>query len=461
MSYEEFYAKVEETAKQLKQAEEPLRIITHLDTDGLTSASILIKALKREGKIFAVSTVKQINEALIVKLAREKYPTIIFLDLGSGNIQQITSFIKEKNVFIIDHHQIQDVPFSGYHLNPLFFNISPEEISASGISYLIAKAFNKENKDSSYLALIGAIGDMQEKRGFTGINAEIIKDASMLEVKTGLRMFGTQTRPLHKALEYSSDPYIPGVTGSEANAINFLEELGIPVRENGKYRKLTNLSAEETKKLVTAIILKRMGSEETPEDIFGPTYLLKNEEEELPTKELKEFSTLLNCCGRLNKASFGIGTCLNDPLLKQKAVDLLVSYRRELITALNWFYLNKKTPSVIEEENFTIINAEENIRDTLIGTVCSILVNSNIYHAGTIILGLAHTLDNNTKISIRIVGSKKVNLKEILGEITKKLGYESGGHKAAAGSLIPIEKEEEFIDTATSILKKRVIEEKV
>ena len=459
MSYEEFYARIEETAKQFRNQEGPIRVITHLDTDGLTSASILIKALKREEKIFIVSVVKQITEQVLTQIAKESYPVVMFLDLGSGNLQQINNLLKEKTVFILDHHQMQESSFSGYHINPLLFNVSSQEISGAGLAYLFAKALNIKNRESAHLAIIGAIGDMQEKKGFSGINAEILKEASTIEVKMGLRMFGTQTRPLHKVLEYSYDPYIPGVTGSESHAIHFIEEMGIPLKENGKFRKLMHLSSEETKKLITAIIVKRLGSEKTPEDIFGPIYLLKDEEEELPTKDLKEFSTLLNCCGRMNKPSLGIGTCLNDPDFKQKAIELLFSYKREIITSLNWFYAHRKTEAVKEEENFVIIHAEENIKDTLIGTICSILTNSGVYKEGTILLGLAHTLDNNVKISMRVVGKKEINLKEILGEITKRVGCESGGHNYAAGSLIPQEKEQEFLESALVILKKRAMEE--
>ena len=301
MSYEEFYAKIEEVAQQLKHQETPFHIITHLDTDGLTSASILIKALKREEKTFAVSVVKQITEQLLTRLSREPCSTIVFLDLGSGNLQQIASFLKNKTIIILDHHQIQESSFSCHQINPLQYDLNPYEISGAGITYIFAKAMNKKNKDSAYLAILGAIGDRQENKGFIGLNSEILKEATNIEVKTGLRMFGTQTRSLHKVLEYSYDPYIPGITGNETNAVHFLEEIGIPIKDNGKFRKLVHLSQEETKKLITSIILRRLGSEKSPEDILGNIYLLKDEEEELPTKDLKEFSTLLNCCGRLNK----------------------------------------------------------------------------------------------------------------------------------------------------------------
>jgi len=455
-----FFDAVMKAASSLKKEEGPIHVITHLDSDGLTSAAIMTKALKREGKIFVLTVVKQIADSLLQRLAKESYPIVMFLDLGSGNLSKISNILKEKTVYVLDHHQIQEATIE-FHINPLLFDLSGQDISGAGVSYLFAKALNPLNKENAHLAILGAIGDMQENKGFSGLNAEILKDATNLEIKNGLRMFGAQTRPLHKILEYSYDPYIPGVTGSEAQSMRFLEETGIPLRENGKYRKLIQLSPEEVKKLITAIILRRLGSEQNPEDIFGNSYLVKDEEDELPTKDLKEFSTLLNCCGRMNKPSLGIGTCLNDSNLKQKAIELLVSYKLEIITALNWFHSNRKNPCIQEEESFILINAEDHMRDTLIGTLCSIISRSGVYKEGALIIGLAHTLDDNTKISVRCVGNADVNAKEILNEITKRIGYEAGGHPQAAGSLIPQEKEIEFLQIASAYLKKRAIEEVV
>ncbi len=310
----------------------------------------------------------------------------------------------------------------------------------------------------AFLAIIGAIGDVQEtKDGFIGINKEILEDAissGNLEVKRGLRMFGSQTKPLYKVLQYSTDPYIPGITGNSDASIELLSQLKI-----NHTKKLIHLSEEEIKNLVAAIIVKRMGSEAEPEDVLGNIYILKDKEEPSPTRDLKEFSTLLNSCGRLNKPSLGIGTCLNDQKSYDLALNLLIKYKGELIESLNWFFRNRNSKEVIESQGLTIINAEDNIKDTLIGTVTSMISKSNIYQPETILISLAHTLDNNTKISIRVSGfkSSKVDLKNILETITKKIGYPTGGHKFAAGSIIPQEKEQEFIKIALENLTENFI----
>ena len=440
----EFLDAVNLAVSKFKELNSPVRIISHLDCDGLTSASILSSAFQKQDIKFSLSIIPNLTETILKQLSLEDYKTYFFLDLGSGMLKEIEKTLPEKTIFILDHHQPQDSLTNINHINPHLFDIDGSEISAAGITYFFAKELNKENIRLSHLGIIGAIGDMQGKNGFSEIINLILDDAvkaDKIEIKKGLRMFGAQTKPLLKLLLYSTDPYIPGITGNESEVHKFLNELDI-----SPDKKLTNLTEEETKKLVTAIILKRLGSEENPEDIFGFNYLLKDEPDESPTKDAKEFSTLLNSCGRLGKPSVGIGVCLNDKLSKQKANEILTQFKMELINSLDWFYSARSSPSVIEKPGFVIINAENKIKSSMIGTLTSMISNSNLYPQNTILVSMAHTPEEEIKVSARVCGrGKDINLKQILNNITNLIGVESGGHNYAAGSIIPLEKEQEFI----------------
>ncbi|MBS3155560.1 DHH family phosphoesterase [Candidatus Woesearchaeota archaeon] len=344
-------------------------------------------------------------------------------------------------------------------VNPHLFDIDgTREISGSGVVYLFARFLNAENKDLAYLAIIGSLGDVQEEyinNEQFKINNEILNDAvssGKIKIDRGLRMFGLQTRSLHKLLEYSTDPYIPGITGSEENSLQFLNELNIPVKTiDNKWRRLCDLNEEELKKLVTGIVLRRMGSEEKPEDVLGEIYTLVEEDELAPTRNAKEYATLLNACGKLGKASLGIGVCLDDKKSKEKAIELLLDYKREIIKSLNWFYSNRKTNLIIEDKNFVLINTENHLRDTIVGVLTSIISKSNLYNDNTILVAMAYTPDDQIKVSLRGVNSN-IDMKKLLGKINEKMSIEFGGHTAAAGCLIPLEKEKEFIEVAKDIL---------
>ena len=444
---------IENAIKEFKLLDnKPIYLVSHLDCDGITAASIMIKVLKRENKKFILNIVKQLNENTIKEISLENYKVIIFADLGSGYIKLINKYLKDKKVFIFDHHLPED--FNNYknivHVNPhLLQDKYYNSISGSGITYLFAKTLNHENIDLAHLAVIGIIGDLQN---FDNINKEILEDAINQEkilVKYGLKMFGSQTKPLNKILQYSTDLYIPGVSGNEEGVFLFLSELGINYFENGRIKRIIDLNEDELKKLTTGIILKRLGSEKNPEDVFGNIYLLKDELDD-NLKDAREFSTLLNCCGRLNKPSIGIGVCLDNFSFKEKANELLKQYKLELINGLNWFYNNKD--KFVKGENFVVINSENNIRETLIGTIVSMISRSNIYKDRTILIGMAYTLDNNIKISVRQCNSD-YNLVEIMENIIRDYGT-SGGHKQACGALISMERELEFINKSKEVLSK-------
>lgn len=447
----------------------PVRLVSHLDADGICAASIMIKLLNTQNIRYSISIVTQLQSNIIDEISHEDYLNYIFTDLGSGQLSNIVKKLPGRNILILDHHEPETtdkLPDNIIHINPHLQGIDGSlEISGSGVVYLFSKTLTGKT-DLAHIAVIGAIGDVQEHKGFLTLNDEILREAienKKIKVITGLRLFGCQTKPLHKVLEYSTDPFIPGVTGSESGCIQFLHEIGINPKTESGWKKLVHLSDEDLKKLVTGIVMKRL-DEVNPEDVLGPVYILKGEEDESPTRDAKEFSTLLNACGRLNKASLGIGTCLGDDKIKKRAIQSLANYKRELVNALKWYEKNKGTENVITGDGFIIINAQDHILPTIVGTLASILAKSQDIKENTYIMSLAQLIDNNTKISMRISGIKPrqdIDLRSIVSEVVSIVGGEAGGHQFAAGAVIPTDKEEEFILVAKEVLEKRCLEEAV
>ena len=83
---------------------EVIRLISHLDADGISAASIMIKLLNSDNRKYSVSIVPQLNRAVIVQFASESYNCFIFTDLGSGLLSEIQELLKGKKVFVLDHH---------------------------------------------------------------------------------------------------------------------------------------------------------------------------------------------------------------------------------------------------------------------------------------------------------------------------------------------------------------------
>ena len=469
--YEQFNEQLINAASEFKKIDkkEIIRVISHLDADGISACAIMIKLLNNDNRKYSVSIVQQLNRNVLEQLASEPYKCFIFTDIGSGVLRDVKEALKDKKVFVLDHHSFEAVDRFGnvVFVNPHTCGIDGgREISGAGVVFRFACAVDKSMEEIAHIAIVGAIGDLQEQSGFLRLNEEILKIAvekGKIKVDKGLRIFGSQTKPLHKALEYCTDPYIPGVSGSESGAIQFLYQIGIEPKNGSGWKKIVHLDEEEMKKLVTGIIMKRL-NEANPDDVLGNVYILPHEEEESPTRDAKEFATLLNACGRLGRASLGIGACLGDKKIRQQAIRSLGDYKKEIVNALNWYHKNKFNEDVFWGSGFVIINAKTNVMSTMIGTLASILSKSNIMTNNTFILSMAQALDGNTKISLRTTNNVNGNLdlKNIIEEIINGIGNsESGGHQNAAGAVIPTDKESYFIAQAKEVLGKYAMEEKI
>jgi RecJ-like exonuclease len=423
----------------------PIKVISHYDADGITSAAIFSRALSRWNKKFSLQIVKSLEEDFIKNLPEDHI--LIFLDLASNSLD----FLKEKKteVFILDHHEIvQQIPKNVTLINPLLFK--EDMISGAGICYLFAKAISTHNRDLANLAIIGMVGDVLEKNIGKNYN-DILKDAETI-IKKGLLIYPS-TRPLNKALEYSSNPYIPGVTGSAKGVFELLREANIERNAEG-YKALYELSEEEMSRLITAIML-RCHEQEKSHEMIGNLYLIKFFNK---LEDARELSALINACSRMDYPEVALGFCLGNKLSKEKAEKIYVEYKQHLVSALRFIEESEK----IQGRDYTIIQARDNIKDTIIGTVASILSHSPIYKEGTMIIALAYDQDK-VKVSARIAGRHGRNVREVLSQVVVPLGGEVGGHPNAAGCLISKEKESIFIDELrkTLELEQKKVEDKI
>ncbi|MEM3370075.1 MAG: DHH family phosphoesterase, partial [Candidatus Woesearchaeota archaeon] len=137
--FEELLRHVEECAAEFKKIphSETIRVISHLDCDGIASAAIITKALNRLNRKYAISVVQQLDERQIAALSREDYKNFIFTDIGSGQLSKISEALKGRRVFILDHHEVEHFKSEGvHHINPHMFNIDgSNNISGAGCTF--------------------------------------------------------------------------------------------------------------------------------------------------------------------------------------------------------------------------------------------------------------------------------------------------------------------------------------
>lgn len=454
-----FLEQLQRTAKVFRTVarQKKVRLFSHLDADGLCSAAIITRMMLREGINFELRIVKQLTADVIEKIDASENDVFLFTDLGSGQLDRLQKLFEKTQVFILDHHDsLKTSHINLFHMNPLAF--AEEGISSSMICYMFAKAINLENADSVDLAVVGAVGDEQdEKWEFKGVARKIVEEGETIGkivVTKGMRLYGRNSRPLHKALANSFDPFIPGISGNESAAVQFLSDIGLNLKHEEEWKKLKDLTTEEQQKLASAIIIERMKlSDVTAEDIFGDNYTLIGRPEML--QDAREFATLLNACGRLGRYDVAVRLCLNEANAMNLAVEILDQYRKILSESLEVFRAN---PQIVQKTSFANYLVFENkIPDTIVGTITSIAINSEMVDASRPVFGLVDTENGMVKISARVSKEvKNLNLRDIVLLAAKSSGGEAGGHKMAAGGLIQKGREKEFIQAADKVIEEQL-----
>ena len=183
--YDLFKKKVIKTADAFKEIDkkECIRVISHLDSDGISSAAIFLNAMNNRKQTYCLRVVKQLSEEILLELKQESYKYYVFTDLGSGQYDLIKKYLGDRNILILDHHNYdtkikEKMPKNITLVNPHSYDIDGSiEISGAGVVYLFVEALDEKNKKTAHLAVIGAIGDVQENDGFPLLTKEILKTA--------------------------------------------------------------------------------------------------------------------------------------------------------------------------------------------------------------------------------------------------------------------------------------------
>ncbi len=459
----EIATKLFSKAREFLKNSRELVVVSHYDADGLTAGAIATLILDRLGVEYKIHPVKKLDEKTVKDLANEG-EMFWFVDLGSGQLDTIESIIGG-DYLVCDHHEtISTVSIRGIHINAheLGFDGSTE-ISGAGVTYLLGKFIDPKNVDLSAIAIVGAVGDMQDSTGkLVGKNREILSDgvsSGVITVLTDLRLFGRYTRPLIQFLSYSSDPVIPGLTGNDSGCARFLSDLGIPVKRGDKWLTYMDLSHEERKRLVSGLYVYALSNgldEDTIKTMFGEVYELSKESKESYTRDAKDFATLLNACGRHGEMITGIMVARGDREgYYDKAVQILQRHKRAIHDAIKWALAN----GLDTFDEMYVLDGRGKIEDSIIGIVAGMLYNAGAVPRDKPIIALASDEDGNIKISGRgnwDLIRRGLHLGNAMKSLATELGGAGGGHNIAAGATISPEKKDEFLDKLSKELKRQL-----
>ena len=429
-------------------------VASHIDADGLTAAGIMSTALDRAGVERKTLFFRQLDLPALETIADLGADLVIFTDLGSGMQSEILEM--KLSAVVADHHRPRGSGIE-LHINPHLVGLDgATHLSGSGSTFLLARALARacsrsgENDDLSGLAIVGAVGDLQDMaRGrLIGLNRIILKmgvEAKVLSFGRDLKLFGKQTRPVFKMLEFSSDPYIPGLSGDEDACIFFLKEQGIGLKGE-RWRRWIDMSPDEKGKIASALLRRglRAGlSNPQLERLVGEVYTLLAEQEGTELRDASEYSTLLNATARYGHSGVGLSVCLGDRGSGlEEARHLLNEHRQNLVNGLKLV----KDQGIVPLAHLQYFDAGDRILDTIVGIVAGMSFQTADRRKP--ILAFARSDEGKLKVSARgtqdLVRSG-LNLAEAISQAAEKVGGVGGGHNVAAGATIPPEAREEFL----------------
>ena len=436
------------------KSKKSISITTHIDCDGLTSGSIIAKALIREGAKCTLRTSKEFSKNIVESFKTDSRDFHIVTDLGGGFAKELNQTLGDDWI-ILDHHQISEEEKDNQNvINAWKYGIDGgSEICAGGMAYLAAMALDEKNSDLSEIAVVSALGDRQDqgdRKSFTGKNFEIAntaKELGLVEIDLDLLLVGRETRPLAEAIAFTSQPFIEGLTWNKETCLSILKSSGIKLKEEGRWRVPAELTEEE-KKLVIKTITDFSPDKNTTEvmsELIGYTYTFPKEDKRSFLRDGREYSTMLNSCGRINRSGVGMAICMGDRnQVLTEGEGILTDYRKKIKEYMN--ILSNERWRISENENCIMVNGEDIVPETMTGTISSLIAGSP-KNIGKIVILRTRGEGNTIKFSSRkSFGCKsKINLSELMRTGAEKFDGIGGGHNAAAGAKITKDKLDEFL----------------
>ena len=425
-----------------------IEIISHMDTDGISSAALLSKALDRLEIRHNVRFVRMLYEDIVEGL--DPADLTIFTDLGSSQLENLRGKFLGHDAIIVDHHDPNKI--EGWqeliHFNAHHHGLDGvQEISGAGMTYLVARELDRKNKDLSALAVIGAIGDIQNAWGkFLSYNREIVKDAvatGTIEQKTDLMLYGRYSRPIFKALQYFTDPYIHGISNSAQGCVNLLRELNIPMKSDSGWRRPADLSESEKQKLATELIARAYTN--VPEElvqyvpglIIGEAYTRLGEDNWPALRDAGEFSTCINSTARHEQPQIGLEVAKGDRGgYYQAMLKLLRQHRRNVARGME--FIEDNGLKLGPRGYLQYFDATGSINDMLVGTIANLTLGRGDCDPYKPLVGMVGDA-GVYKISARcskLLFLKGLDMSKEIRDAADVSGGEGGGHAVACGAQI-------------------------
>lgn len=178
-----FVGAIAQTASQIRSefAHEPCILLHHNDADGIASGAILSAAFSRLGMRVSRYCLEKPFPPVVRRILEDREERLLVVaDFGSGMLSQFLALKHPEGLLLLlDHHQLEAGHTRGIEgclvLNPLMCGIDAgSTVSAATVCTLFAEALSTDNRDLSWLGVVGWQGDGQQD---VGLNHLVLSSA--------------------------------------------------------------------------------------------------------------------------------------------------------------------------------------------------------------------------------------------------------------------------------------------
>jgi single-stranded DNA-specific DHH superfamily exonuclease len=419
-----------------------LRIVSHYDADGIAAGATAAGGLATCDRQFHLTMAKGFGPDLVDRLKKEGNDIVLFLDMGSGQIEELEELAG--SIVVLDHHKPVRKSKKVLQVNPHFYGVDGmTECCASTLALLLAVALDHSNWKLAPVSLAGIVGDRQHMGGMKGVNRQVLDEAVEKELVTTQKSLNLKGSTVGKAITESVDPYFVGLSGRNENVLAFLDSMNIDPET-----PLGSLDEFYRRKLTSMLSLRLMGQGCRPETV-----------EELVTEVLwvpsmglsaADLADLLNACGRLDHESLGVALSLGDRQALEEANSLRSEYNGRLMQRL----LAIESDGVEQKDSLQHFDLDE---ASMAGAVCG-LAMQYILDQSKPTLALSEA-GSDIKVSSRgtkYLVSKGLDLAAALRSAAEGVGGVGGGHAVAAGATIPADKKDGFLASCDAAVHKQI-----
>jgi len=431
-----FFSLLSQAAEEVCKHTE-VRVLTHYDADGISSAGIIANALLRKGIRFQLTLSKSLD-AETVQNVGQGAKCLILADMGSSFLTELERL--GTSVIVLDHHAPVGGSDKVIHVNPHLFGIDGMTSGCAGaVSMMFALAMDERNWDLLPIAFAGIVGDRQHIRGLMGINKWLLEGGlsrRVVELRPGSLL---PEGKLAEELAGGFEPYIIGVSGNLQGAMSLLKEASVP--EDASLVQLNETERRRLTSLVALRLVEQGCTTSAMEEQITDRYFFSSWQ-----TYADDLAELLNACGRTNQEGVGVALTLRDAKAMQKAERLRMEYKESVLGAM----MAIVSQGVIRKEHLQyFLSTNPSLSGALAGLTMQFVGDCD---KPTIALSIqGDKVRISSRANFRLV-EKGVDLAEALREAAGAVGGQGGGHAVASGATIAKGKEEIFLEKLDEII---------